>query len=166
MASGEGRFASLNPETLLLQEPHMPLQNFGSIFNFAEELERQDQQYYATVADNPACAAYIRLFSELEADAARHIKEVQRIRRENVTEMILESVADFTRGSFCEACDPAAEMNAAEALETATRLEARAERYYTEAAEKIKTLTEASRALKTIAKNRKAHIVKLMNAKR
>jgi len=104
------------------------------------------------VVDNPACAAYTQLFSELEADAARNIKEVQRIRRENVTEMILESVTDFTRGSFCEACEGAFVMSAAEALETATRLEARAERYYTEAAEKIKTLTEVSRALKTIGK--------------
>lgn len=144
----------------------MPLQNFGSILNFAEELERQDQQFYAAVVDNPACAAYTQLFSELEADAARNIKEVQRIRRENVTEMILEPVPDFTRVSFCEACEGAAVMSAAEALETATRLEARADRYYAEASEKIKTLTEVSRALKTIGKNRKAHIVKLMNAKR
>ncbi len=144
----------------------MPLQNFGSILNFAEELERQDQQFYAAVVDNPACAAYTQLFSELEADAARNIKAVQRIRRENVTEMILEPVPDFTRVSFCEACEGAAVMSAAGALETATRLEARADRYYAEASEKIKTLTEVSRALKTIGKNRKAHIVKLMNAKR
>jgi hypothetical protein len=144
----------------------MPLQNFGSILNFAEELERQDQQFYAAVVDNPACAAYTQLFFELEADAARNIKAVQRIRRENVTEMILEPVPDFTRVSFCEACEGAAVMSAAGALETATRLEARADRYYAEASEKIKTLTEVSRALKTIGKNRKAHIVKLMNAKR
>jgi hypothetical protein len=121
---------------------------------------------FMAVVDNPACAAYTQLFFELEADAARNIKAVQRIRRENVTEMILEPVPDFTRVSFCEACEGAAVMSAAGALETATRLEARADRYYAEASEKIKTLTEVSRALKTIGKNRKAHIVKLMNAKR
>jgi hypothetical protein len=57
-------------------------------------------------------------------------------------------------------------MRAAEALETATRLEARADRYYGEAAEKLKALTEVARALKTLGKTRKAHIAKLMNAKR
>jgi rubrerythrin len=144
----------------------MPLQNFGSILNFAEELERLDQQFYAVVVENPACAAYQKLFSELEADAARNCKEVQRIRRENVTEMILEPVSDFSRGSFCEACEGAAEMSAAEALESATRLEARTDRYYGEAAEKLKSLTEVSRALKAIGKNRKTHIARLMNAKR
>jgi rubrerythrin len=151
---------------LFFQELNMPLQNFGSILNFAQELESQDQQFYATVAANPACGAYQKLFSGLEADASRNIKTLERIRRENVTEMILEPVMDFSRVSFCEACEGAPAMSASEALETATRLEARADRYYAEAAEKIKALTEASQALKAIGKNRKAHIVKLMNAKR
>jgi rubrerythrin len=139
----------------------MPLQNFGSILNFAEELETQDRQFYETAAGNPACAAHQKLFKELEADAARNIKTVQRIRRENVTEMILEPIRDFTRAPFCEACEGAATHGAAEVLATAKRLEARAERYYAEAAEKIKALTEVSRALRTLGKNRKAHAAKL-----
>jgi rubrerythrin len=48
-------------------------------------------------------------------------------------------------------------MSATEALETARRLEDRAERYYTEAAEKIKAQPEVARALKLIGKKRKAH---------
>lgn len=144
----------------------MPLQNFGSILNFAEDLEHQDQAFYAAAAANPNCAAYRALFSELGADAERNIATVQRIRRENVTEMILESFQGLTRDSFCEACEEAAAMNAAEALETATRLEARADRYYGEAAEKMIALPEVARALKTLGKNRKAHIARLMNVKR
>lgn len=144
----------------------MPLQNFGSILNFAEDLERQDQAFYAAAAENSGCAAYRALFSELGADAARNVATVQRIRRENVTEMILEPVQDFTRDSFCEACEEAASMSAAEALETATRLEARADRYYGEAGEKMKALPEVARALKGLGKNRKSHIARLMNVKR
>jgi rubrerythrin len=144
----------------------MPLQNFGSILNFAEDLERLDQEFYTAITANPNCDAYRRLFSELGADATRNIATVQRIRRENVTEMILESVQDFTRDGFCEVCEEAAAMNAAEALETATRLEARADRYYSEAAEKMKALPEVARSLKVLGKNRKAHIARLMNVKR
>ena len=139
----------------------MPLQNFGSILNFAEELESQDRQFYAAAAENPACAAHKALFSDLGAEAGKNAKTVQRIRRENVTEMILEPVKDFTRAPFCEACEGAATKTAADVLAAARRLEARAERYYAEAAEKIKTLTEVSRALKTLGKNRKAHMAKL-----
>jgi rubrerythrin len=143
----------------------MPLQNFGSILNFAEELERLDRQFYAAASGNPACAGCKALFAELEAEAARNVTTVQRIRRENVTEMILEPVKDFTRAPFCEACEGAAVQSAAEVLATAARLERRAERYYTEAAEKLKALAEVSRALKTLAKNRKAHAAKLSSLK-
>lgn len=139
----------------------MPLQNFGSILNFAEELESQDQQFYAAAAANPKCAAYKVLFAELGTEAERNVETVQRIRRENVTEMILEPVRDFTRTPFCEACDGAATMSAAEILKTASRLEARAERYYSESAEKIKALPEVSRALKALGKIRRARQAKL-----
>jgi rubrerythrin len=139
----------------------MPLQNFGSILNFAEELERQDQQFYETAAGNPACAAHQELFAQLAADAAKNAKTVQRIRRENVTEMILEPVRDFARASFCEACEGAAVKGAADVVGMAKRLEDRAERYYAAAAEKIKALTEVSRALRTLGKARKARAAKL-----
>jgi rubrerythrin len=139
----------------------MPLQNFGSILNFAEELESLDQNFYAAAAGNPKCAAHKALFAELEAEAARNVATVQRIRRENVTEMILEPIRDFTRAPFCEACEGAATLSAVEVLKTASRLEARAERYYIESAEKIKALTEVSRALKTLGKTRKARGAKL-----
>ncbi len=139
----------------------MPLQNFGSILNFAEELESQDRQFYEAAAGNPACAAHQSLFSELAAEAGRSMQTVQRIRREYVTEMILEPIMDFTRAPFCEACEGAAVQGAAEVLAAARRLETRAERYYAEAAEKIKALTEVARALRTLGKTRKARLAKL-----
>lgn len=142
----------------------MPLQNFGSILNFAEELESLDRQFYAAASGNPACARCKALFGQLEAEAARNVTTVQRIRRENVTEMILEPVKGFTRAAYCEACEGAAVQSAVEVLETAKRLEARAERYYSDAAEKIKALPEVSRALKSIEKNRKVRYAKLLSA--
>ncbi|MGD2271482.1 MAG: ferritin-like domain-containing protein [Desulfobacterales bacterium] len=139
----------------------MPLVNFGSILNFAEELEGQDQAFYSLVATNPACSEYRDLFDQFAADAKKNIKHVQRTRRENVTEMILEPIKNFNREPFCEACEGADSMTAADVLKTAHRLEKRAERYYLEAAEKIKALPEVSRELKTLAKKRQAHIEKL-----
>ena len=139
----------------------MPLENFGSILNFAEELESQDQTFYATVAANPACSEYKEMFDQFAADAKKNITHVQRTRRENVTEMILEPIRDFSRAPFCQACEGADTMAAADVLETARRLEERAERYYLQAAEKIKALPEVGRALKTLAKKRQAHLTRL-----
>ena len=142
----------------------MPLQNFGSILNFAEELESLDQRFYEAALTTRPAALQAQLFAELAAEAGKNVKTVQRLRRENVTEMILEPVQDFTRASFCEGCEEAAILTAAEVLKAAQRLEARAERYYIEAAGKLQALSEVSRALKTLGKIRKARAAKLSAA--
>ena len=139
----------------------MPLENFGSILNFAEQIESEDQAFYEILVNNPACAEHKSVYEGLASDAQKNVKNIQRTRRENVTEMILEPIKDFVRAPFCEECQGADSLSAAEALETAKRLEERGLRYYTEAAEKIKAQPEVARALKMVGKKRKAHIRKL-----
>jgi len=130
----------------------MPLINFGSILGFAEELEKQELAFYSDAALNEACMAYSEIFSEFAKEAESNIKTIQRTRRENVTEMILENIEGFTRGPYCLECGPAAEMDAAEIFETARKLEDRAARYYTAAADKLKAQREVARVLKLIGK--------------
>ena len=139
----------------------MPLENFGSILNFAEELELQDLGFYKTLVDNPACADYKPMFEAFAAAIDKNVKTVQRTRRENVTEMILEPIKDFIRAPFCEECVGVDKMDAAEALDAARRLEDRAVRYYTAAAAKIKAQPEVARALRMLGKKHSAHIAKL-----
>ena len=52
-------------------------------------------------------------------------------------------------------------MDAADALATARRLEARAENYYQAAADKLKSQSEVARGLKQVGKKRSAHLKKL-----
>jgi rubrerythrin len=139
----------------------MPLENFGSILNFAEELESQDQEFYEAVVGNPACSDHKQLFEQFAANAKKNVKTVQRTRRENVTEMILEPIKDFVRAPYCEVCQAATGMTMEEALASAKRLEDRAVRYDTEASAKIKALPEVARALKLLAKKHKGHHEKL-----
>ncbi len=139
----------------------MPLINFGSILSFAEELEKQAEAFYIAAAANPVFAEHKDLFDQFLKDTRKNIKNVQRTRRENVTEMILEPIKDFTRAPFCEEVDPAEAKTRAEILEAARCLEKRIERYYTEASVKIKALSEVSRALKIIGKKHTTHLKKL-----
>jgi len=139
----------------------MPLINFGSVLSFAEELEKQDEAFYAAAAANEAFSEHKDLFGQFFKDAGKNIKNAQRARRENVTEMILEPIKNFTRAPFCEEINPAEAKTIAEILDAARCLEKRAERYYTEAAIKIKALSEVSRVLKTIGKKHTAHLKKL-----
>ena len=139
----------------------MPLINFGSIMGFAEELEKQDEAFYTAAVANPAFAEHKDFFEQFLKDARKNIKTVQRVRRENVTEMILEKINDFTRAPYCEEVDPAEAKDISEILESARCLENRAVRYYTDAAAKLKALSEVSQALKTIGKKHTTHLKKL-----
>ena len=135
----------------------MDLQNFGGILSFAAELEAQDVAFYRAAADNPACEKYKALLEEFATDEKKNEKNMLRARRENVTEMILEPIQDFTSEPFITNRESAHEMNAEAVLAKATELEEKAEQFYLQAAEKIKALPEVSRALERNAKRRSAH---------
>jgi len=130
----------------------MPLNNFGSILTFAEEMETRLQTFFERAAGNPACADMASGYSQLANDGRKHIQTLQRTRRENVTEMILEPIQDFYRAPYVvEYTDPA-DRDPLEVLADARRLEETAENFYQTAAEKIRALPEVARALKTIGK--------------
>ncbi|MBU2512263.1 ferritin-like domain-containing protein [bacterium] len=139
----------------------MQLNNFGSILSFAEDLESKDEAFYSSTLGNSACSDLKALFEQNMTDAKKNIITIQRTRRENVTEMILEGIADFSSDSYEIELVSAAEMTRADVIAKAKQLEERAERYYLEAAEKIKALSEVARALKLIAKKRAAHKTRL-----
>lgn len=139
----------------------MPLSSFGSIMTFAEEMEIQDAAFYRAAAASPCIEAFKEVFSGFEADGIKNRKAVVRARQENVTEMILEPIQGFARQPY-QVSAIEVEGLAPQALVTAARgLEERAERFYLEAAAKLKALPEAARALKRMAKKRVAHLNRL-----
>ncbi len=136
----------------------MPLESFGSILGFAASLEKDDKDFYQMAAQKEEAGEHKALFETLAKDAAKHIKLIERTRRENVTEMILEPIRDFTRDAFCESFEKTEIMSGPVLIETARCREGRAQRYYAEAAAKIKALPEVSRALKRMGKKRQSHM--------
>lgn len=139
----------------------MSLESFGMIIKYAENLENCDIQFFDSAAQNPECRDSQELFTGFSKDARKNIQNLQRIRRENVTEMILESVSDFHEDEFSFTCEDAGGMTRQEVLETAQRLEKRAEDFYLSAAAALKAQPEVAQGLKTIAKKHTAHLKKL-----
>lgn len=142
----------------------MPLNSFGAILTFAEELETQDREFYVAAAGNPQCGAAGELLGALAKDAEKRVQTIRRIRREQVTEMILEGIEGFSRDPFRVEIGDAAAMNANNVLAAAAEIEERAGRFYREAAEKTRTLSEVSRALKRLAKARANHLNTIQHA--
>lgn len=139
----------------------MPLKNFGSILNFAAELEAADQNFYQTAAGNPAGAKHKTILESLAQEKKKNEELMLRTCRESVCEMILEPIVDFTREAFISDRDGADKMNWDLLLSKALQLETTAHKFYVEAAEKIQALPEVSRALSRTAKRRAADKEKL-----
>lgn len=139
----------------------MPLTNFGAILSFAEEIEKQDEAFYTALMDSPRYSDQKELFGKFVKEGGKNRKNIERTRRENVMEMILENIEGFDRGPFLLDHGDATVLDANIAVEAARKLETRAERYYLEASAKLKALSEVSRTLKGIAKKRAARMRKL-----
>jgi rubrerythrin len=130
----------------------MGLSSFGSILTFAEEMEEHDREFYASSPE---------LFLEQARECQRNIQLIQRTRRESVTEMILEPIQGFSDEPFRNslADEPASPIESIHAV--ARRLEERALRFYSQAAEKIQALPEVSRVLNQLAKKRARRLSEL-----
>lgn len=135
----------------------MPLNNFGSILTFAEELERMGMAFYEDAAGNPACAECAAQFQQFAKDGRKQIQTIQRTRRENVTEMILEQIRDFYRAPYAKVYADPAGRPLDSVLTDARQIEETAEAFYLAAMEKIKALPEVARALKLIGKKHTVH---------
>ncbi len=142
----------------------MPLTNFGAILNFAEALERRDREDFRSFSDNPDCSANKTLFEQFAKECEKNIKTIQRIRRENVTEMILEPIRDFSRRPYSAKCECCESMGINDALSSCKSISEKAEDFYTKAAEKLKAQPEVARALKRIGKKRKSQLNHLPHA--
>ncbi len=136
----------------------MQLNNFGSILKFAIDLEAKDEAFYASAISNSEFSEFKTAFEQIVSDCRKNQKTIQRVRRENVTEMILEGISDFSSESYEIEHRAPDNMKSADVLEMAGKLEKRAEQYYLDAAEKIKALSEVARALKILAKKRTVHL--------
>ncbi len=139
----------------------MPLTSFGSILTFAEEIEIQDSAFYSGAIDNPECAELKSLIELFIKECKKNIVIIQRTRRENVTEMILEPIHDFVRAPFCTKKEDANGMDAAKVLETMKTIEQRSLDYYTAASKKMKSLPEVATALKLLGKKHNARLRKI-----
>lgn len=139
----------------------MPLASFGSILTFAEEIEIQDSAFYSGAVDNPECAKLKSLIEPFIKECKKNIVIIQRTRRENVTEMILEPIQDFVREPFCIKKEDTKGMSAAKALETMKTIEQRSLDYYTTSSKKMKSLPEVANALRLLGKKHNARLRKI-----
>jgi len=141
----------------------MDLSNFGCIMDFAEKIETENEAFYSQAASHPACTDQADLLAKLAKIAKKNIKEAQRTRRENVMEMVLECISDFTSYSYDLETGVNPDDSLEAVLDKAKAIEVRAQTYYQDAAAKLTALPEVARNLKQLYKKHTKNLASLEN---
>ncbi len=127
----------------------MELGTFGAILSFALEFEEDLSKFFAAAAEK-ASGQEAEVFGDLASAGNKRLKALERTRRENVTEMILEPITGFCSEDYPCETQVAANADSAALVSQAIQLEKTAVQYYTTASQKV-TVPEVARILSKMA---------------
>lgn len=139
----------------------MSLKNFGSVMDFAIQLESGDASFLEQVLHNPEMQENREVLERLAQENKKNSKTLSRARQENVTEMILEPIQGLESEEYQTDRPEPENMDGAELVAKLKELEDRAERFYREAAERIKPVSDVAGTFQRLAKKRRARREKL-----
>ncbi len=129
----------------------MELGTFGAIIKFALDIETKVGNFYETASDIAKDAEIVSIFADLVARGQKRMKTLERVRRENVTEMILEPILEFDSESYSIDTEISESVNDDTLRTLATNIETTLQEFYTTAAIKIDFLIEAAYAFELLA---------------
>ena len=129
----------------------MELGTFGAILTYALEFEGNITGFFTAAAETVGEGETGEVCARLAKAGRKRLKALERARRENVAEMILEPISDFRSEDYpCEAAIPAG-AGTVDLGRQALELEKTAVAFYTVASEKV-SVPEVARILKKMAK--------------
>ena len=129
----------------------MDLTTFGAVVKFALDIEAEASSFYESAIGVVTDPGLGKLLESLFHRGQKRIKTLMRIRRENVTEMILEPIAGLDSEVHKPVTVIPAGADDGVVRETAAALETKLHEFYMHAAAKIGFLSEAAYAFELLA---------------
>ncbi len=129
----------------------MELGTFGAIIKFALDIETKVGNFYESASDIVKDAELVSIFADLVVRGQKRKKTLERVRRENVTEMILEPILEFDSESYSIDIEISESANNDNLRTLATNIETTLQKFYTTAALKTDFLIEAAYAFELLA---------------
>ena len=138
------------------------LGTFGAIIKFALNLENTASAFYESAIKIITDQTLNDLFEKLSQRKQKRIQLLTRIRRENVTETILEHITGLTSDDYELIPPPSGDINEQELCNLAARMEGIALDFYNAAAIKISFLYEVADAFERLAEENNEYKEKLL----
>jgi len=138
----------------------MALTTFGAIMKFAGEVVSQNEEIYKDLIQKAKDQTLKAFLQELAGEEGKNRTLMERTRRENVTEMILEPISGLRQEDYeiqPKTSKPAAD---AEILGVIATYEERAKRFFQDASSKV-SLPEVARTFRKVAQKKDENLNKL-----
>ena len=135
----------------------MDLGTFGAIMKFALETEQDVTKFYEAASKLVNDQNKVELFQDLLKRGEKRLKTLERVRRENITEMILEPIIGLDSENYKIVTEIQSNQGEKEVQELALSIEKSLLEFYTHAGAKIDFLIEVSYSFELLAEaNEKA----------
>jgi rubrerythrin len=140
----------------------MALTTFGAIMGFAAEMAGKDEEVYKVLAQKAKDLSLRDALQALSEEEGKTHNLMIKARRENVTEMILEPVADLQQEDY--EIDPkiSGSVDNVSLLKVALMLEERGKRFFRDASSKV-PLPEVARIFRKAAQKKEESLTRLQN---
>ena len=140
----------------------MALTTFGAIMGFAAEIVGQTEETYNALMQKAKDSALKETFQVLMMEEKKNRSLMEKTRRENVTEMILEPLTGLRDEDYELKLAIQDRMGDADLLKAALVLEEREKRFFQDASSKV-SLHEVARTFRKIAQKKDDNIAKLQS---
>jgi hypothetical protein len=140
----------------------MALSTFGAIMGFAAEIVRVAGETYQTLSEKARDPVLKATLIELAGEAAKNQSLMEKTRRENVTEMILEPVTGLHEEDYEVDLKEWGQAEDTDLLKIALLLEDRGNRFFRDASAKV-PLPEVARIFRKAGQKKEENLTKLQS---
>jgi rubrerythrin len=134
----------------------MDLGTFGAIMKFALEVENEVTSFYESAKELVEDQELAVLFDSLADRGQKRTKTIERVRRENVTEMILEPITGLDSETYKPVTAIPEDPDDGAIREVAVEIEKNLQSFYAQSALKIDFLSEVAYAFELLAEANEA----------
>ena len=138
----------------------MALTTFGAIMKFAGEIASQNEEIYQDLIQKAKDQPLKVLLQELAGEEGKNRTLMERTRRENVTEMILEPITGLRQEEYEIQPKTSEPLADADILRVIVRYEERAKRFFQDASAKV-PLPEVARTFRKVVQKKDENLNKL-----
>jgi hypothetical protein len=140
----------------------MALTTFGAIMGFAAEMLRRTGEVYQVAVNKAQSPALREVLQGLLTEEGKNQSLMEKTRRENVTEMILEPISGLRQEDYEIEMGISDQAADSDLLRIALTLEEKERKFFADASAKV-SLPEVARTFRKMVQKKESNLMKLRN---